>query len=62
MGIDKIENLPEYAYQYRYIVYRKVNGHIWFWGAYDDAGEACEVAKAVDGYVHDKGIQSERSV
>ena len=61
MSIDKIENLPEYAYQYRYIVYRDADGQHWFWGAYSDAGEACEVAKAIDGYVLDRGIQSERS-
>lgn len=62
MGIEKIENLPEYAYQYRYIVYRMENcHHYWFWGAYSDAGEACEAAKAIDGYVLDRGIQSERS-
>ena len=62
MSIDKIETLPKYAYQYRYIVYRDADGQSWFWGAYSDAGEACEVAKYIDGYVLDRGIQSERSV
>lgn len=61
MSIDKIENLPKYACMYRYIVYRDVDDQHWFWGAYSDAGEACEVAKAIDGYVLDRGIQNERN-
>ena len=56
MSIEKIENLPEYAYQYRFIVYRDADGQHWFWGAYSDAGKACEVAKTVDGYVFDRGV------
>ena len=61
MSIEKIENLPEYAYQYRFIVYRGTDGQQWFWGAYSDAGKACEVAKTVDGYVFDRGVEYGRS-
>ena len=61
MSIEKIENLPEYAYQYRFIVYRDADGQKWFWGAYSDAGKACEVAKTVDGYVFDRGVEYGRS-
>ena len=62
MGIEKINNLPEYAYQHRFIVYRTADGQKWFWGAYDDAGKALEAAVDIDGYIHDRGVKSERSV
>lgn len=61
MSIEKIENLPEYAYQYRFIVYRDADGQHWFWGAYSDSRKACEVTKTVDGYVFDRGEEYERS-
>ena len=56
----KIKNLPDYAEQHRFIVYRSVSGEAWFWGAYDDAGEACEAARDIDGYIYDKEAKREK--
>lgn len=46
-----INNLPAYAANYRFIVYRVVDGEKWFYGAYNDAQWAREVAAMVEGYV-----------
>lgn len=40
----KINNLPEYAKTKKYIVARRVDGELWFWGAWDDRDTANEVA------------------
>ena len=36
----KINNMPNYAKEHKYIVYRVVDGEAWFWGAYDEVHEA----------------------
>ena len=46
-----INNLPTYAVNYRFIVYCVVDGEKWFYGAYNDAQRAREVAAMVEGYV-----------
>ena len=46
-----INNLPNYAKDYKFIVYTEVNGEKWFYGAYNDAQWAREVAAMVEGYV-----------
>lgn len=46
-----INNLPEYANNYKYIVCRVVNGALWFWGAYNEQSRAAEAAAAVGGTV-----------
>ena len=46
-----INNLPTYAVNYRFIVYRVVDGEKWFYGAYNDAQWAREVAAMIEGYV-----------
>lgn len=53
----EIKNLPDYAAQYRFIVYRTADGVKWFWGAFDDAGKACEAACDIDGYIWDRGVK-----
>lgn len=40
----KVNNLPEYAKSKAYIVYRKVSGEAWFYGAWDSALTAAVAA------------------
>lgn len=45
-----IHNIPEYAYEQEYIVYRSDdNGDNWFYGAYNGFGRAAEVAAEIRG-------------
>ena len=39
-GGYKINNLPEYAQNYNYVVVRFVDDEFWFYGAYNDPIEA----------------------
>jgi hypothetical protein len=49
--ITNIMNLPDYADDHNYIVVKYVDGNLWFYGAYDAKGRACEVAKIERGIV-----------
>ena len=48
-----INNMPEYAYEYEYIVAREdeTDGGLWFWGAYEDEKTARKAAREIDGVV-----------
>lgn len=46
-----INNLPTYANDYDYLVVRRVDGELWFWGAWDDRNEANRVAIEIGGEV-----------
>lgn len=46
-----INNLKEYAKKHKYIVARRVDGELWFWGAWDDRNKANEVAIEIGGEV-----------
>lgn len=46
-----INNLPTYANEYKYIVARRVDGELWFWGAWNDLNKANEVALEIGGEV-----------
>lgn len=46
----EINNYPEYADEYNYIVARECDGEWWFYGAYDRIN-ADRVARQVDGKV-----------
>jgi len=50
---EPIKNMPAYVAKYRYIVARKVGdwGDLWFYGAWDDAEKAQEVANEIGGVV-----------
>lgn len=45
----RIRNLPEYAFAYKYVVYREVGGECWFYGAYNGADKAAVVAAEIGG-------------
>ena len=49
----KILNVSKYAVDYNYIVARYVAGDWWFYGAWNDYGEAMRVAMAEGGHVFD---------
>lgn len=49
----KINNVPAYVTEKPFIVARNIDGSLWFYGAYDTAGKANEVAVEVDGIVID---------
>lgn len=49
--MSKVNNYPNYATQYKYIVTRLVEGEHWFWGAYNDYFKAEQVADEIGGYV-----------
>lgn len=44
-----INNLPDYALAYKYIVYREVNCESWFYGAFNDAAKAAVSAAEIGG-------------
>ena len=46
-----IQNVPEYAKNYKYIVARRVDGELYFWGAWNDRNKANEVAIEIGGVV-----------
>ena len=54
----KIQNMPEYADHYEFVVAREIDGELWFWGAYADRYKADQVAYDVAGVViHNVRIQ-----
>ena len=46
---EKINNLPKYAEDKKYIVAREIEGELWFWGAYDDLDKAVNAATEIRG-------------
>ena len=57
----KINNEPDYAKNYEFVVVRKVDDEYWFYGAYTDGFKAERVAIAIDGVVfHNVRIQGIR--
>ena len=54
----KINNMPEYASHYEFVVVRNVDDQLWFYGAYSDGFKAEDVAHQVGGLiVHNVRIQ-----
>lgn len=49
--MTKINNLPTYATEYRYIVARAIDGAFWFYGAYNDGEKAERAAIECDGEI-----------
>lgn len=46
-----INNKPEYANEYEYIVTTKIDNEYWFYGAYADESKAYKVASEIGGIV-----------
>lgn len=47
----KIYGLPEYAKDYKFVVYTEDDGDCWFYGAYADWNKAWNVADSINGKV-----------
>lgn len=57
----KINNMPEYAGHYEFVVVRNVDDQLWFYGAYRDGFQADEIAHKIGGLVvHNVRIQGYR--
>ena len=61
-NIITINNKPEYAKDYEFIVARYIGGEYWFYGAYSDGFKADEVAREIGDAVifHDVRIQGKK--
>ena len=46
-----INNIPEYANEYKYIVASDIDNELWFWGAFNDEDKAYAVASEIGGQV-----------
>ena len=56
-----INNEPDYANDYEFIVARKCDGEYWFWGAYENGFKADQAATEINGVVfHNVRIQGKR--
>lgn len=62
MNEIRINNKPNYANEYEFIVAREVDGEYWFYGAYADGFKAEKVAMEIDGIIfHNVRIQGKLS-
>ena len=50
-----VNNIPTYAINYDFIVARRVDDELWFWGAWNDRDKANEVALEIGGVVVTNG-------
>ena len=54
----KINNMPEYAKHYEFVVVRNIDGQLWFYGAYSNGFKADEIAHEIGGLIaHNVRIQ-----
>lgn len=44
----ELKNVPEYAHHYEFMVCRKVDNELWFWGAYSDVWKAEKACKELE--------------
>ena len=49
--LENVKNVPTYAYNYRAVVIREVDGDWWYWGAYNDCSAANAAAVAIGGEI-----------
>jgi hypothetical protein len=49
--MNNINNLPEYAYEYPFIVVSICDDELWFYGAYDDYARAVKASNEIDGAI-----------
>jgi hypothetical protein len=50
-SLEMINNLPDYANEYTYVVATTVDGELWFYGAYNLRSKAFEAASACGGVI-----------
>lgn len=56
----EIKNMPPEAALYDFIVYREVNGVKWYWGGYNDANRANNIATEIGGCVWRNGGRTKK--
>ena len=49
--MTKINNLPTYATEYKYLVAREIDGELWFYGAYNEGSRAERAAVECNGEI-----------
>ena len=49
--MNRVQNLPEYANEYQYIVASRIDGDLWFWGAWNNMKKAINAAEEIGGEV-----------
>ena len=49
--LTMINNMPAYATDYEFLVVRKVDNDLWFWGAYNDHDKAYDAAEEINGFI-----------
>ncbi len=45
----RIHNIPLHAYDYKFIIFRIVDGDLWYWGADNDPNKAANIAALIGG-------------
>ena len=45
----QIHNMPLHAYDYKFIIFRTVDGDAWYWGADNDLDRAARIAAEIGG-------------
>lgn len=50
-SLKNIYNIPDYAKDNKYIVFRLLDGDGFFYGAYDNLDRASHIANTIDGYI-----------
>ena len=54
-------NAPDDAFDYEFVVVRKIDGDYWFWGKYTDGFKAEQAALEIGGLIiHNVRIQGKR--
>ena len=51
MTFKGVQNVPDYAFKYDWMVARFADGESWFYGAYPTKERAVEVAIEVNGFI-----------
>lgn len=51
----KVNNLPSYALDHKYIVARVADTELWFWGAFDSYETATKAALEINGVIVEEG-------
>ena len=49
LTLQEVKHIPDYARYTKVIVVLYINGHFWYWGAFNDESKARTVARAIGG-------------
>ncbi len=57
MVTAKVNNLPEYASDYKYIACKVIDNKLWFYGAFNEYEKALKAAREVFGVVVENEVE-----